>query len=203
MISPFFNLTAPISIIESAPPALKPVVSKSSTQYVVSIFMLIFGINFTLFYFILIGKGKEILKNTEFKYGLESIGHSAFTNCINLTDTESEIKRKIQVIDNAFEKQMMISLLDEGLLNSSSYRETSEVGIDQTLEQVLHEIIVKYAIKPTCDELEQAKTAGYQINMKKSDTACCNYSYSNSVFGQLEKRLGNRGVFPLYKMRYK
>lgn len=76
-------------------------------------------------------------------------------NCINLTDTESEIKRKIQVIDNAFEKQMMISLLDEGLLNSSSYRETSEVGIDQTLEQVLHEIIVKYAIKPTCDELEQ------------------------------------------------
>ena len=57
--------------------------------------------------------------------------------------------------------------------------------------------------KPTCDELEQAKTAGYQINMKKSDAASSNYSYSNSVFGQLEKRLGNRGIFPLYKMRYK
>ena len=34
IISPFLILTAPISIIESAPPALKPVVSVSNTTYV-------------------------------------------------------------------------------------------------------------------------------------------------------------------------
>ena len=35
-ISPFLILVAPISIIESAPPALKPVVSRSNTTYVAS-----------------------------------------------------------------------------------------------------------------------------------------------------------------------
>ena len=36
VISPLSILTAPISIIESAPPALNPVVSKSNTTYGVS-----------------------------------------------------------------------------------------------------------------------------------------------------------------------
>ena len=44
IISPFFILTAPISIIESPPPALNPVVSKSNTTYVLSNIIVSFGL---------------------------------------------------------------------------------------------------------------------------------------------------------------
>ena len=57
---------------------------------------------------------------------------------------------------------------------------------------------------PTCDELEQAKTAGYQVNVKISnERQDCKYPYANSVFGQLESRLSNREIFPLHNMTYK
>lgn len=51
---------------------------------------------------------------------------------------------------------------------------------------------------PTCDELEQAKTAGYQVSVKTDNLDIKNYPYANSVFGQLEKRLSNRDLFPLH-----
>ena len=54
------------------------------SQYVVSAFMLIFGINFSLFYLILIGKGKEILKNTEFKVYLGIVLVSITIICANI-----------------------------------------------------------------------------------------------------------------------
>ena len=38
------------------------------TQYVISIFMILFGINFTLFYFILIGHFKDVFKNEELRW---------------------------------------------------------------------------------------------------------------------------------------
>lgn len=38
------------------------------SQYVIAIFMIIFGINFTLFYFILIGNLKEVFKNEEVRW---------------------------------------------------------------------------------------------------------------------------------------
>lgn len=38
------------------------------SQYVIAIFMLVFGVNFSLFYLILIGKVKEALKNEELKW---------------------------------------------------------------------------------------------------------------------------------------
>ena len=40
------------------------------SQYVIAIFMIIFGINFTLYYFILIGNVKDVLKNDELKWFL-------------------------------------------------------------------------------------------------------------------------------------
>ena len=54
---------------------------------------------------------------------------------------------------------------------------------------------------PTCDELEQAKTAGYQVSVKTGNLDQQNYPYANSVFGQLEKRLSNRNLFPLHKVK--
>ena len=38
------------------------------TQYIISIFMILFGVNFTLFYFILIGQFKEVFKNDELRW---------------------------------------------------------------------------------------------------------------------------------------
>lgn len=43
------------------------------TQYVVAVFMLVFGINFTMFYFLLIRNVKDIYKNTELKVYLITI----------------------------------------------------------------------------------------------------------------------------------
>lgn len=74
-------------------------------------------------------------------------------NCINLSDTQIEIERKIKVIDSTFEKQMMVSLLDKDLENT--YRDLSDANIDFTLGQVLHDIIKKYNIRPTIDELSE------------------------------------------------
>ncbi len=42
----------------------------SYSQYVISIFMIIFGINFSLFYLILVGNVKEVVKNEELKWYL-------------------------------------------------------------------------------------------------------------------------------------
>ena len=56
---------------------------------------------------------------------------------------------------------------------------------------------------PTCDELEQAKTAGYQVSVKIGNLDLRYYPYANSVFGQLEKRLSNRHIYKLYKMNPK
>ena len=54
------------------------------SQYVIAIFMLVFGINFSLFYLVLIGKGKQIFKNTEFKVYLGILIVSIAIICINI-----------------------------------------------------------------------------------------------------------------------
>ena len=54
------------------------------SQYVIAIFMLIFGVNFSLFYLILIGKGKEVFKNTEFKVYIGILIVSITIICINI-----------------------------------------------------------------------------------------------------------------------
>lgn len=56
----------------------------SYSQYVIAIFMFIFGINFSLFYLILIGKGKEIFKNTEFKVYIGVVITSVVIISINI-----------------------------------------------------------------------------------------------------------------------
>ena len=54
------------------------------SQYVIAIFMIIFGINFSLFYFVLIGKGKEVFKNTEFKVYIGILIVSVSVICMNI-----------------------------------------------------------------------------------------------------------------------
>lgn len=63
----------------------------SSVQIVVAIFMLLFGINFNIYYFVLIGKGKEALKSEELKYYLGIIGVVTLLICINTVNMYSNI----------------------------------------------------------------------------------------------------------------
>lgn len=85
------------------------------SQYVVSIFMLIFGINFTLFYFILIGKGKEVLKNTEFKVYLCIVVVSITAICINILS-----------MYNSFEEAFRTSLFQvASIISTTGYSSTN------------------------------------------------------------------------------
>jgi trk system potassium uptake protein TrkH len=54
------------------------------SQYVVSIFMIIFGINFTMFYLLLIRNVKEASKNTEIKVYLITVVVSVLIICFNI-----------------------------------------------------------------------------------------------------------------------
>lgn len=56
----------------------------SSVQMVVAIFMLLFGINFNIYYFILIGKAKDALKSEELKYYLGTIVVASLLIAINI-----------------------------------------------------------------------------------------------------------------------
>lgn len=53
------------------------------SQYVIAIFMLIFGVNFSLYYLILIGNIKEVLKNEELKWYLAIVAIAVALLCIN------------------------------------------------------------------------------------------------------------------------
>ena len=54
------------------------------SQYVIAIFMLLFGVNFSLFYLILIRNIKEVAKNTEIKVYFAIIVASLLIICINI-----------------------------------------------------------------------------------------------------------------------
>lgn len=74
-------------------------------------------------------------------------------NCINLTDSELEIDRKIKLIDSVYEKKMMLRLLDEGFLSTSHYYEPHEETLDIELKNTINELIKKYNILKAEDEL--------------------------------------------------
>ena len=98
----------------------------SYSQYVVSIFMLIFGINFTLFYFILIGKGKEIFKNTEFKVYLGVVFASITIICIN-----------IYSMCSGFEETFRLSLFQVASIISTTGYSTTNFDMWPTLSKTI------------------------------------------------------------------
>lgn len=53
------------------------------SQYVIAIFMLIFGVNFSLYYLILIGNIKEVFRNEEVKWYFAIVGIAVVLICIN------------------------------------------------------------------------------------------------------------------------
>ena len=57
------------------------------SQYVIAIFMIIFGINFSLFYLLLLGNIKEVFKNEELRWYLGIVLISVVIICINIYST--------------------------------------------------------------------------------------------------------------------
>ena len=67
------------------------------SQYVIAIFMMIFGINFSLFYFILIGKSKEVFKNDELKTYFGIIIASTLIIAINIYSTYQNVEQSFRL----------------------------------------------------------------------------------------------------------
>ena len=69
----------------------------SYSQYVISIFMLIFGINFTLFYFILIGNFKDVFKNEELRWYLSIVIISVIIIFISIYSIYNNIEQSFRL----------------------------------------------------------------------------------------------------------
>ena len=54
------------------------------SQYIISIFMIVFGINFSMFYLLLIKKVKDVYKNTELKVYIVTVILSVLIICFNI-----------------------------------------------------------------------------------------------------------------------
>ena len=66
------------------------------TQYVVAIFMLMFSVNFTIYYLLLLGKVKDVLKNEELRWFIVIVVLAIFfliLNIYHLYDTFEEVFR--------------------------------------------------------------------------------------------------------------
>ena len=67
-----------------------------AAEWVIAIFMLIFGINFNLYFFVLIGKAKEFFKNEEFKVYTAMCAVATFAIVINTINTVGSLGEHIR-----------------------------------------------------------------------------------------------------------
>ncbi|WP_195339701.1 TrkH family potassium uptake protein [Fusobacterium sp. 1001295B_180824_G3] len=65
-------------------------------DYVISIGMLLFGLNFNLFYLLILGNIKQVFKSEEARYYLSIVFISTFLICINIRPFYSSISRMIR-----------------------------------------------------------------------------------------------------------
>ena len=66
-------------------------------QYVIGIFMIVFGTNFTLFYLLLIGKFKDIFKNEEYRWYLATIAVSVIIVMISIRNLTSSFEETFRL----------------------------------------------------------------------------------------------------------
>lgn len=97
------------------------------TQYVVSIFMLIFSVNFTIYYLILIGKFKDVLRNEEFRWFFIIVIIAIGLLMLN-----------IYKLYNSFEETFRYSLFTTATIIST----TGYANIDHTLWPTTAKLIV-------------------------------------------------------------
>ena len=88
------------------------------SQYVIAIFMLIFGVNFSIFFLMIIGHFKDVFKNTEIKVYLVTIVLSVLVICFNLYYTVDTI--------TTFEEAFRISLFQSASIISTTGYATND-----------------------------------------------------------------------------
>ena len=103
----------------------------SYSQYVVAIFMIIFGINFTMFYMIIIGNWKEVVKNEELKAYFIVILLSISLIVINIFSLYS-----------TFEEAFRHSLFQVASIISTSGFVTTDFNLWPTLSKIVLLIIM-------------------------------------------------------------
>lgn len=96
------------------------------SQYVIAIFMFVFGINFTMFYFLLIKNFKDIAKNTELKVYLITIVVSILIICFN-------IYPQIENIEETFR----LSLFQVGAIISTTGYSTADFTTWPILSRII------------------------------------------------------------------
>lgn len=97
------------------------------SQYVVAIFMLLFGINFSLFYFILIGNVKDVFKNEEVKWYLSIVAISIILICINIYPIYQNFEETFRL--SLFQVATIISTTGYSTVNFNDWPETSRIII--------------------------------------------------------------------------
>jgi hypothetical protein len=86
----------------------------------------------------------------------ERINVHNVNNVVNLTDSEARIVEKIANID-LDTKKMMITLMDENIIEIGEYTEPSEKNIDEKLLRVINNNITKYKLNDYELSLEKYK----------------------------------------------
>ena len=105
----------------------------SYSQYVIAIFMLIFGMNFTMFYMIIIGNWKEVVKNEELKVFLIVVILSVSLVVINIFSLYS-----------TFEEAFRHSLFQVASIISTSGFATTDFNLWPTLSKIVLLIIMVF-----------------------------------------------------------
>ena len=94
-------------------------------QYVIGSFMLIFGINFTMYYLILIGKGKEVFKNEELRCYLITILVSVTIIMFNMYSTFNNFEETFRL--SFFQVTSIMSTTGYSTANFASWKPLSQV----------------------------------------------------------------------------
>ena len=94
-------------------------------QYVIGSFMLIFGINFTMYYLILIGKGKEVFKNEELRFYLITILVSVTIIMFNMYSTFNNFEETFRL--SFFQVSSIMSTTGYSTANFASWKPLSQV----------------------------------------------------------------------------
>ena len=94
-------------------------------QYVIGSFMLIFGINFTMYYLILIGKGKEVFKNEELRFYLITILVSVTIIMFNMYSTFNNFEETFRL--SFFQVTSIMSTTGYSTANFASWKPLSQV----------------------------------------------------------------------------
>jgi trk system potassium uptake protein TrkH len=97
------------------------------SQYVVSVFMLIFGINFTMFYLLLIRNVKEVSRNTELKVYFITVLVSVLIICFNIYPIIGNVEETFR--QSLFQVASIISTTGFATVDFNSWPALSKVVI--------------------------------------------------------------------------